>query len=123
MSGGERQRLRLSRELLKSQQRQTLYILDEPTKGLHFKEVELLVRVIDRLVETGGSFLVIEHNMDFIKEADYVIDIGPEAGDKGGRILTEGSPEKILDCKQSHTAHYLQSFLFGKKKLSKDFLF
>lgn len=111
LSGGERQRLRLSRELLKSQQQKTLYILDEPTKGLHFKEVELLVRVIDRLVETGGSFLVIEHNMDFIKEADYVIDVGPEAGNKGGRILTEGSPEDILDCRQSHTARYLQSFL------------
>ena len=111
LSGGERQRLKLSRELLKSQQSRTLYILDEPTKGLHFKEVELLVRVIDRLVETGGSFLVIEHNMDFLKEADYIIDIGPEAGEKGGRILAEGSPEEILNCKNSWTAQYLKAFL------------
>lgn len=122
LSGGERQRLRLSRELLKSKQRQTLYILDEPTKGLHFREVELLVRVINRLVETGGSFLVIEHNMDFIKEADYIIDMGPEAGDKGGKILTEGGPEEILNCKQSHTAKYLKSFLFGRRGSSKEFL-
>ncbi|MDE0091831.1 MAG: excinuclease ABC subunit UvrA, partial [Oligoflexia bacterium] len=79
LSGGERQRLKLSRELLKSVQEKTLYILDEPTKGLHFKELELLVKVIDRLVETGGSFVVIEHNLDFIKSADFIIDMGPSA--------------------------------------------
>ena len=113
LSGGERQRLKLSRELLKSQQKRTLYILDEPTKGLHFKEVEILLKVIDRLVETGGSFLVIEHNLDFIKEADFVIDIGPEAGSRGGKILAEGSPEQILNCKNSYTAKYLRMFLSG----------
>jgi len=111
LSGGERQRLKLSRELLKSQQERTLYILDEPTKGLHFKEMELLLKVIDRLVETGGSFLVIEHNLDFIKESDYIIDIGPEAGSQGGRIVFEGSPSKLLSCKKSHTAKFFRSFI------------
>lgn len=111
LSGGERQRLKLSRELLSSQQEKTLYILDEPTKGLHFKELELLLKVIDRLVETGGSFLVIEHNLDFIKEADYVIDMGPEAGAQGGQIVCEGSPLQILSCKKSHTGQFLREFI------------
>ena len=111
LSGGERQRLKLSRELLKSGQEKTLYILDEPTKGLHFKELELLLAVIDRLVETGGSFLVIEHNLDFIKDADFVIDMGPEAGSQGGRILFEGSPSQILSCKKSHTGRFLKQFI------------
>ena len=114
LSGGERQRLKLSKELLKSQQEKTLYILDEPTKGLHFKELELLLKVIDRLVETGGSFLVIEHNLDFIKSADFVIDIGPEAGNRGGQILFEGSPEQLLSCKKSHTGHFLKQMLEKK---------
>ena len=111
LSGGERQRLKLSRELLKSIQEKTLYILDEPTKGLHFKELELLLKVIDRLVETGGSFLVIEHNLDFIKSADYVIDMGPEAGQRGGQILAEGSPVEIMTCKKSHTGQFLKKFI------------
>lgn len=111
LSGGERQRLKLSRELLKSQQEKTLYILDEPSKGLHFKELELLLKVIDRLVETGGSFLVIEHNLDVIKEADYVIDMGPEAGNHGGRIVFEGSPTELLSAKKSHTAKFFNEFM------------
>ncbi len=114
LSGGERQRLKLSRELLKSQQEKTLYILDEPTKGLHFKELELLLKVIDRLVETGGSFLVIEHNLDFIKSADYIVDMGPEAGSQGGRILFEGSPEQILNCRKSHTGQFLKQLVERK---------
>ena len=114
LSGGERQRLKLSRELLKSVQEKTLYILDEPTKGLHFKEMELLLRVIDRLVETGGSFLVIEHNLDFIKSADYVIDMGPSAGKRGGQILAEGNPFEIMNCRKSHTGQFLKKFVEGK---------
>ena len=114
LSGGERQRLKLSRELLKSVQEKTLYILDEPTKGLHFKELELLLRVIDRLVETGGSFLVIEHNLDFIKSADYVIDMGPSAGRRGGQILAEGSPLEIMNCRKSHTGCFLKKFIEGR---------
>ena len=111
LSGGERQRLKLSRELLKSNQEKTLYILDEPTKGLHFKELDLLLRVIDQLVRTGASFLVIEHNLDFIKEADYVIDMGPEAGSKGGQILAEGSPLSITNINRSHTGRFLRNTL------------
>ena len=113
LSGGERQRLKLSRELLKSVQGKTLYILDEPTKGLHFKELELLLSVIDRLVDTGSSLLVIEHNLDFIKSADYVIDMGPEAGQQGGRILAEGSPLEIMTYKKSHTGKFLKEFVAG----------
>ncbi len=113
LSGGERQRLKLSRELLKSRQEKTLYILDEPTKGLHFKEMNLLLKTIDRLVETRGSFLVIEHNLDFIKEADYVIDMGPEAGSQGGQIVAEGCPEQIINCRASHTGRFLKDFIQG----------
>ena len=108
LSGGERQRLKLSRELLKSNQEKTLYILDEPTRGLHFKELELLLKVIDQLVNTGASFLVIEHNLDFIKEADYVIDMGPEAGSEGGQIMAEGSPLAITKKHRSHTGQFLK---------------
>lgn len=111
LSGGERQRLKLSRELLKSNQEKTLYILDEPTKGLHFKELDLLLRVIEQLVSSGASFLVIEHNLDFIKAADYVIDMGPEAGAKGGQILAEGSPLEITNSRKSRTGHFLKKLL------------
>ena len=111
LSGGERQRLKFSKELLKSSQEKTLYILDEPTKGLHFKELELLLKVIDRLVETGGSFLVIEHNLDMIKSADFVIDMGPEAGHRGGHILAEGNPIQIMNCPRSHTGQFLKAFI------------
>ena len=111
LSGGERQRLKLARELLGASQRQTLYILDEPTKGLHFREIELLLKVINRLVEGGGSVVVIEHNLDVIKEADYIIDVGPEAGAKGGRIVAEGPPLEILSSGRSHTARCLKAFL------------
>ncbi len=111
LSGGERQRLKLAKELLNSQQEKTLYILDEPTKGLHFREIDLLLKVLNRLVESGGSVLVIEHNLEIIKEADYVIDIGPEAGEKGGKLVAEGSPLELLSFKKSHTAFYLKEYL------------
>ena len=111
LSGGERQRLKLSRELLRSTQEKTLFLLDEPTKGLHFKELELLLKVIDRLIDTGASFLVIEHNLDFIKSADYIIDLGPEAGQKGGRIMVEGNPIDIMACKSSRTGQCLKKFI------------
>lgn len=111
LSGGERQRLKLARELLSASQRQTLYILDEPTKGLHFKEIELLLKVLNRLIESGGSAVVIEHNLEVIKEADYIIDVGPEAGARGGRIVAEGPPLEILSCSRSHTARALKAFL------------
>ena len=107
LSGGERQRLKLAQELLNSTQMKTLYILDEPTKGLHFKEIQTLLKILQRLVDTGGSVLVVEHNLEVIKEADYVIDIGPEAGYKGGKIVAEGPPEILIKSKKSHTARYL----------------
>ena len=118
LSGGEIQRLKLSRELLKTAQEKTLYILDEPTKGLHFKELELLLKVIDRLTETGGSFLVIEHNLDLLKEADYIIDMGPEAGKQGGRIIYEGQVQGLLNTKKSYTGQFLNQWLnsFPSKK-------
>ena len=99
--------MKLAQELLNSTQMKTLYILDEPTKGLHFKEIQTLLKILQRLVDTGGSVLVVEHNLEVIKEADYIIDIGPEAGHRGGKIVAEGPPEVLIKSKKSHTASYL----------------
>lgn len=107
LSGGESQRLKVARELNNSKQQSTLYILDEPTTGLHFREVELLMKVLNRLVDAGGSVLLIEHNLDIIRNSDYLIDIGPEAGRKGGKIVATGSPEEIKKNKKSITGQYL----------------
>lgn len=108
LSGGERQRLKLARELLDSTKAQTLYILDEPTKGLHFQEIHSLLKILQRLVDTGGSVLVVEHNLEVIKEADYIIDIGPEGGEAGGEIVAEGPFNLFLKSgARSHTASYL----------------
>ena len=112
LSGGERQRLKLARELLASTQAQTLYILDEPTKGLHFQEVHFLLKILQRLVDTGGSVLVVEHNLEVIKAADYIIDIGPEGGEEGGQIVAEG-PFDLFLKKKSHTASYLARHIKG----------
>ena len=117
LSGGEKQRLKLARELLKSQQQKTLYILDEPTKGLHFKEIELLLKVLQRLIDNGGSVLVIEHNLEVIKDADYIIDLGPEAGEEGGHIIGQGKPEEFCMQKSSFTASHLQQYLRGYKRV------
>ena len=111
LSGGERQRLKLAQELLNSTQMKTLYILDEPTKGLHFKEIHTLLGILQRLVDSGGSVLVVEHNLEVIKEADYIIDIGPEGGNKGGKIVAEGPPELFVKSKESHTARYLAPYI------------
>lgn len=110
LSGGEAQRIKLSKELSKKDTGNTLYILDEPTTGLHFADVDRLVKVLHHLVELGNSVLVIEHNMDVIKNADYILDIGPEGGSKGGRLIDEGSPEAVAKNHkntQSHTAYFL----------------
>ena len=114
LSEGERQRLKLSRELLSSRQEKTLYIMDEPTKGLHFKEVDVLLKVIDRLVETGAGILAVEHNLDFIKSADFVIDVGPSAGEAGGRITAESSPQELINCPNSWTGKFLKKFMEGR---------
>ena len=108
LSGGEAQRVKLSRELSKRPTGRTMYILDEPTTGLHFADVQRLLDVLDRLVETGNTVLVIEHNLDVIKNADWVIDLGPEGGDRGGEIVAEGPPKEIARSKRSYTGQVLK---------------
>ncbi|MFQ5449220.1 MAG: excinuclease ABC subunit UvrA [Nitrospinaceae bacterium] len=111
LSGGEAQRVKLSKELSKRGTGRTLYILDEPTTGLHFADIEHLLRVLSKLVEAGNSVVIIEHNMEVIKTADYVIDLGPEGGDGGGRVLAEGPPETVSKNKSSYTGKYLKEYL------------
>jgi excinuclease ABC subunit A len=111
LSGGEAQRVKLSKELSKRSTGRTLYILDEPTTGLHFADIENLLRVLDKLVDTGNTVIIIEHNMDVIKTADHIIDLGPEGGDGGGQVLAEGPPEKIAKVKASYTGQYLKEYL------------
>jgi excinuclease ABC subunit A len=112
LSGGESQRMKLARELTGATQQRTLYILDEPTTGLHFREVHLLLKVLNRLVEAGSTVLLVEHNLEIIKHSDYVIDLGPEAGDKGGEILAQGTPAELMkQAKKSHTGKYLKAYV------------
>ena len=115
LSGGEAQRVKLSRELSKRSTGRTLYILDEPTTGLHFDDIKKLLRVLDRLVEAGNTVVVIEHNLDVIKTADWVIDLGPEGGDGGGRLVAEGSPEQVAKVKGSYTGRFLAPLLAGPR--------
>lgn len=111
LSGGEAQRIKLAYELSKRSTGKTLYILDEPTTGLHIHDVNRLVKILQRLVEGGNTVIVIEHNLDMIKCADYIIDLGPEGGDKGGTIVVSGTPEKIVENKDSYTGKYLKKYL------------
>jgi excinuclease ABC subunit A len=111
LSGGEAQRIKLSRELSKRATGQTLYILDEPSTGLHAADVKRLIEVLQQLVDNGNTVLVIEHNLDIIKVADWLIDMGPEGGDKGGQVVAVGTPEMIADVPESHTGQYLTSYL------------
>ncbi len=108
LSGGEAQRVKLATELSKKDTGKTFYILDEPTTGLHFEDIQHLLDVLNKLTDRGNTVLVIEHNMDVIKVGDHIIDLGPEGGDGGGRILFEGTPEALLSCKESHTARFLK---------------
>ena len=110
LSGGEAQRVKLSRELSKRDTGQTLYILDEPTTGLHFHDVAQLLEVLHRLRDKGNTVVVIEHNLDVIKTADWVVDLGPEGGGKGGQIIAEGTPETVAKSKASHTGHFLRKY-------------
>ena len=119
LSGGEAQRVKLATELSKRDTGKTFYILDEPTTGLHFEDIRHLLDVLDKLVDRGNTVLVIEHNLDVIKVADYIIDLGPEGGDGGGRILCEGSPEDLVSCKESHTARFLKEELALSPKAGK----
>jgi excinuclease ABC subunit A len=114
LSGGEAQRVKLSRELGKRQTGRTLYILDEPTTGLHFADIDRLLSVLTRLVDTGNTVVVIEHNLDVIKCADWVIDLGPEGGEGGGRVIAEGTPEQIARVRASHTGEHLAPLLGGR---------
>jgi excinuclease ABC subunit A len=111
LSGGEAQRLKLARELGRRETGRTLYLLDEPTTGLHFDDVRKLLHVLSRLVDAGNTVVVIEHNLDVVKGADHVIDLGPEAGDAGGLIVAQGRPETVARSAQSHTARYLRPLL------------
>ncbi|MEL6240809.1 MAG: excinuclease ABC subunit UvrA [Pseudomonadota bacterium] len=115
LSGGEAQRVKLSKELSKRSTGRTLYILDEPTTGLHFEDVRKLLEVLHELVEQGNTVIVIEHNLDVVKTADHIIDIGPEGGDGGGTVVATGTPEDVADVEASHTGRYLKSMLFAKK--------
>lgn len=117
LSGGEAQRVKLSTELSKRSTGKTVYILDEPTTGLHMADVKKLLEVLQRLVDAGNSIIVIEHNLDVIKSADYIIDLGPEGGDGGGTLVASGTPEKVAKCKRSYTGQYIKTCLEkGKKK-------
>ena len=117
LSGGEAQRVKLSSELQKVQTGKTFYILDEPTTGLHFEDVRQLLEVLERLVDAGNTVLVIEHNLDIIKAADRIIDLGPEGGDGGGTVVAYGTPEKVAQCEDSHTARFLREMLSEKLDL------
>ena len=111
LSGGEAQRIKLATELSKRSTGKTIYILDEPTTGLHFADVHKLIEILKRLSEGGNTVVVIEHNLDVIKTADYIIDIGPEGGDKGGTVIAKGTPEEVAQCAKSYTGHYISKYL------------
>ena len=111
LSGGEAQRIKLSSELSRVSTGRTIYILDEPTTGLHFADVSMLLNVLGRLVDKGNTVIVIEHNMDVIKSADYIIDLGPEGGDRGGQVVTTGTPEEVAKDKHSYTGQFLRKEL------------
>ena len=115
LSGGEAQRVKLSKELARQSTGRTLYILDEPTTGLHFEDVRKLLEVLHELVDQGNSVVVIEHNLDVVKTADYIIDIGPEGGDGGGRIVATGTPEEVAEVAESHTGRYLKPMLEAQR--------
>jgi excinuclease ABC subunit A len=111
LSGGEAQRIKLASHLGGRNNDRTLYIFDEPTTGLHFDDIKQLLGAFDQLVANGHSVLIVEHNLDVIKYADHVIDLGPEGGDEGGQVVVTGTPEEIAACEDSHTGQYLQDVL------------
>ena len=113
LSGGEAQRIKLAKELMKRPTGKTLYIFDEPTTGLHFDDVNKLIKIFRRLVDANNSVIIIEHNLDVIKCADYIIDLGPEGGHRGGNIIFEGTPEECINCESSYTGKYLKSKLLA----------
>jgi excinuclease ABC subunit A len=116
LSGGEAQRIKLARELSKRATGHTLYLLDEPTTGLHFDDVRKLLAVLGRLVEAGNTVIVIEHNLDVIKTADWIVDLGPEGGPDGGQIVAQGTPERVAKTSPSYTGRYLARLLSAKSR-------
>jgi excinuclease ABC subunit A len=119
LSGGEAQRIKLAAELSRRSTGKTIYILDEPTTGLHFADVHKLVEILHRLSDGGNTVVVIEHNLDVIKTADYIIDMGPEGGDKGGTVIASGTPEEIAKSKKSYTGIYVKKMLEKAKEYKK----
>lgn len=113
LSGGEAQRIKLARELSRVATGRTLYILDEPTTGLHFADIQRLLDVLHKLVDAGNTVIVIEHNIDVIKTADWIIDLGPEGGDAGGRVIAQGTPEDVAKAEESYTGRFLRRILKG----------
>jgi excinuclease ABC subunit A len=111
LSGGEAQRVKLAAELCKVATGKTLYILDEPTTGLHFADIEKLLEVLQRLVDNGNTVIVIEHNLDVIKQADWIVDLGPEGGEAGGEVIATGTPEEVAEVEESSTGQYLRGIL------------
>ncbi len=111
LSGGEAQRIKLATELSRASTGRTLYLLDEPTTGLHFADIKRLIHVLNKLVDKGNTVIVIEHNLDMIKTADWIIDLGPEGGDKGGLVVGVGTPEDLAKIKASYTGQYLKKVL------------
>lgn len=111
LSGGESQRVKLATELAKKDTGNTIYILDEPTTGLHFEDIRILMQVIHQLVQRGNTAIIIEHNLDVIKQADYILDLGPDGGRNGGELVAEGTPEEIVKSKRSLTAKFLKQEL------------
>ena len=117
LSGGEAQRIKLATELSKKSTGKTIYILDEPTTGLHFADVHKLVEILQKLTEGGNTVVVIEHNLDVIKCADYIIDMGPEGGDRGGTVVAKGTPEEIAKNEDSYTGKYIKKMLTKNRVL------
>ena len=114
LSGGEAQRIKLATELSRRSTGKTIYVLDEPTTGLHFADVHKLVEILHRLADGGNTVVVIEHNLDVIKTADYIIDIGPDGGARGGTVVVQGTPEEVAKCPQSYTGQYVKRYLEQK---------
>ena len=111
LSGGEASRVKLAKELQKKPTGKSVFILDEPTTGLHSHDIKKLLSILNRIVDNGDTVIIIEHNLDVIKVADYIIDLGPEGGDEGGSIVCSGTPEEVAKCKESYTGHYLEKIL------------
>lgn len=118
LSGGEAQRVKLAKELSRRATGKTIYVLDEPSVGLHAADVRMLIEVLQALVDTGNTVLIIEHNLDIVKVADWIIDMGPEGGDRGGQVIAQGTPEQIAEVAESYTGQYLKAFLAEQAKKS-----